>query len=390
MWCVARRLVFAVVSLATASAAFAAADALTLSTVTALPGTTARVPVHIRDVSHTSLDSGSTARIQIIQFTVSFSHPELIDGCSASKRPDCGDFTPGGVLAGHTPVVADVFKGTASLSVTYSYAQSSDPLAFQLDAAAPGDLIGFLDVKLLANAASGSKIDITIDPSSDATFLADQLLGGTITESKPQGELQLVNGAININECSGTPAGLSFTVRDSSGALCGGGQVGPCKTNDTLTFTANSGVLYTLSGCDSISWNYGDGTSNATGKHVYTQASSFTVTMTDTTLGGKSVGFPGQVVVAGSGGVCPCVAAVPAAGTTTNAVNFLAIGCDNDTFTWTFGDGGSATSVSGQTITHSYGTASTFKWTADSPRGCHRDSSIMIKSPAARRRAAGH
>jgi PKD repeat protein len=332
------------------------------------PGGTASVPVYIQDVSGTSLDVGTPARIQTIQFTANFSNATLIDGCSSSKFPDCNiTFRPAGVLATHTPITADFFKGTASLSVTYAYSQSTDPLPFHADATAPGDLIGYLDVVIVPGAANNARIDISLDSGSDSTFLADQT--GQVTETNAN-DLQLVNGFIQVHECNI----CVFTVPSS-------GFVGT-----SVTFLALS-----ICGGETFTWTFGDGSgvdtaSGVSVPHTYSGAGSYTWTAESDGGCFRS----GQINIStGTPPVCTTCNAIGPSITFVGApATFLATSCDGEKFNWSFGDVASSSSIpSGTTITHTYSVAGSYTWTTSSA-SCQKSGRVDVSSssPPSRRR----
>ncbi|HEX7828828.1 MAG TPA: hypothetical protein VF787_04200, partial [Thermoanaerobaculia bacterium] len=172
--------------------ALAASDVVTVGTVTA-SGSTVDVPISIRDVAGTSLgmDRPAGSKIQSISIRVSYSPVSAVQSVS---------FNRAGITAALSPTFESKpsTSGTRSLIVTFQ--ESSDPIPFTLNASAPGNLVARLSFTLAPGATPGSAITLTLDPS--LTQLTDD--GGTAAtkETAANGQLTLVNGAINIPELS--------------------------------------------------------------------------------------------------------------------------------------------------------------------------------------------
>jgi hypothetical protein len=63
------------------------------------PGQTAEVPVYVRDLTGSPVGKDIEKPIRYLQFTVAFSHPELIEGCTNQTFPACEvAFRTAGVL----------------------------------------------------------------------------------------------------------------------------------------------------------------------------------------------------------------------------------------------------------------------------------------------------
>ncbi len=265
--------VAAALLLAAAPTAFCADDVLSLGADVATPGEIARLPVYIRDVSGTLLDTGTATDIQEIAFSVSFTNSDFIEGCDSTPFPNCVmTFAPAGVLQSLTPEVDSISASASTLSVRYVY--TSD-IPFTLDRAAPGDLIGHIELALAAGAPSPDAILFTVNPSPDATYLR-QANAGPSTEASGSG-LSLAGGTIFIRSCTVPQAsnyaigwtGVGCTAPDSS---C---FVGPVQ----LSVVGFNGTL--LRDCDVVTWKFSDGTSasGSTTTKTFAGAGSFTVAM---------------------------------------------------------------------------------------------------------------
>jgi hypothetical protein len=90
------------------------------------------------------------------------------------------------------------FKPTTSNSISLldTFSETTDPIPFVLNAAAPGNQVAHLVFTLSSSAVPGSAISLTLDPS--LTQLTDS--GGTAStkETTTNGGLSLVNGQINV------------------------------------------------------------------------------------------------------------------------------------------------------------------------------------------------
>ena len=143
-----RKLVFALTLLA-ALPLFAASDTLTIGTLAAPRGSVAAVPVYVRDVGGSPLGMDQTAanRIQGIGFKVTYSPASAVSSAT---------FTAAGVLQGLTPLYQTVLTPPGSVGYVGSFAQSTNPVPFVLNAAAPGNLIGYLNITIPQSASPGT------------------------------------------------------------------------------------------------------------------------------------------------------------------------------------------------------------------------------------------
>jgi hypothetical protein len=215
-----RRIVFAL-NLLAALPLFAASDVLTVGTITAPNGSVAAVPVYVRDIGGTPLgmDQSAGNRIQGIGFKVTFSPASAVSAAT---------FTRAGVLQGLTPLFESVLTPPAGLGYVVSFAQSTNPVPFVLNAAAPGDLIGYLNLTIPQDAVAGTMITLTVDPTT--TALSNQ--GGTLEETGNSGALAITNGSIAVTQ---RPDSLFYVVT-------------PCRIIDTRNANGPQGGPALVSG----------------------------------------------------------------------------------------------------------------------------------------------
>jgi hypothetical protein len=174
----------------------AAQDVLTLGTGAAPGGGAAVVPVSILDHTGTPLgaDAGTGNRIQGVGFKVMFS-TDLVSSVS---------FTRAGVMASPAPLFELMLQGPGYMSYLVSFTESTSPIPFTPDAAAPGDLIGRLTVNLQPSAPIGGVVILQFDPPS--AILSNQ--AGTVRETVALGTLALVNGSVTVNTSPAAPSNL--------------------------------------------------------------------------------------------------------------------------------------------------------------------------------------
>jgi hypothetical protein len=184
-----RRTLFAaaVLSLLTIFPA-AAQDVVTVGTVNA-SSNTVDVPVYVRDAAGTPLgvDQGSGFKIQAFSIKVSYAPAAAVQSVTFSKA---------GITAGLTAAFENSQPQPGSIGWLAQFAESTSPIPFTLNGPAPGDQVAHLVFTLSASAAPGSSIALTLDPSPTQTQLSNQ--GGTVGETTGNGNLTVVNGAINI------------------------------------------------------------------------------------------------------------------------------------------------------------------------------------------------
>lgn len=169
-------------------------DVVTVGSVTAV-GALVDVPVYVRDVSGTpvGLDQPPGSKIQSFSLKVDYAPAAAITSIS---------FVRTGVTSGLTPTAEFTPSSPGSVSLIDTFQESTNPIPFTLDAAAPGNPVGHLLVQLSPSAVAGSTITVTLDPA--LTTLANQ--DGTTVETSVTSSLLLVNGSITI------PPGYVYNV----------------------------------------------------------------------------------------------------------------------------------------------------------------------------------
>ena len=209
-----------------------AADALSVASVSA-PNGTVPVPVYVRDVSGTPLgvDQGAGMRIQGVSFRATFSPAAAVSSAT---------FTRAGVLL-QTPLFESYPTVTNGVGFVGSWDETEHPLAFTLDAAAPGNLIGYVNVTLSGSATPGTVVSIVTDPA--ATLLSNQ--GGTTSESLSNGALALANGSITVTSDTCT------TFSSASASISGNAFACAAGTGGTATVSISGGGA-----SPSIQWGY--------------------------------------------------------------------------------------------------------------------------------------
>lgn len=160
----------------------AGADVLAIGHAEAPAGSIVQVPVYLRDLPRTPL-GGDGAAIQGFAFRVDY----------PAKVIAAASFVQAGVTAGRTPIFPIVRSESGHLVVLLKFLRESQPLSIRLDAPAPGDLVGYLRLRLAAGLSSGSRVDLVLDGAS--ALVNDQ---ATMAESSPRGTLALVDGAVVI------------------------------------------------------------------------------------------------------------------------------------------------------------------------------------------------
>ncbi|MDP9195015.1 MAG: hypothetical protein M3P06_25240 [Acidobacteriota bacterium] len=180
-------------------ASASAQDVLTIGSGIAQSGGTAAIPVSVADHSGTSLgvDAGTGNRIQGFAFKVLFP-TEIVTSVS---------FVRAGVAASVTPLHETALQGSGWSSCIVSFHEASNPIAFNLNAAAPGDRIGTLTVTLRGDAVAGSTASLLLDPPS--AMLSNQ--AGSVLETVAAGNLSLVNGSITVSALA-APSGVVATA----------------------------------------------------------------------------------------------------------------------------------------------------------------------------------
>lgn len=221
-----RTLALAALTLLLPSLLFAAADVVTVGTATS-NGTTVDVPVYIRDVAGTSLgvDQPAGSKIQSFSIKVDYAPASSVSSVTFSRSGITGGLSPTSEFKPTSP-------GSASLLSTFQ--ESTNPIPFTLNAAAPGNKVAHLVFTLSNSAAPGSTITLTLD--SSLTQLTDEGGSASTKETVAKGSLSLVNGAIHV-----APLALSLSSNVKV-------QVGK-TANVTVTASSNvaSATTITLS-----------------------------------------------------------------------------------------------------------------------------------------------
>jgi len=317
-----------------------------------------RVPVFIRDVSGTPLDSNGT-QIKEIGFRITFD-PAYVSGCTSNTLPACNiSFSSNGNLNGEI----DSARSGDSLTV---HVRHSEAAVFDLNATAPGNLIGYLSVSIPSAVKDGDVIDLSFDPSASATYLSDGAATDAVVESADHG-LDLIDGSVHITSTT-PPSCIAST--DKNTTLTGAGNATGCDpftlcpTSELVGFRLEP-VGRTFSGCEYIRWSFPDGT-YATGtsvEHAFATSGMYdVVAAVETPLSIFTVKFTRTVTVGSKADYCrgACSAAVPSSATKSSTVVFLGgTSCTPATYDWDFGDGFVG---SGQQALHAYSETGTFSW----------------------------
>lgn len=163
-----------------------AADRLSIAVQTADAGTTVRVPVRVQDNAGTLLDEGDGPDHEIQSFAFQVLFPAAaVDGIG---------FDAAGVTAGKTAFFSQVTPGAGNVYVLKAYDESSNPLAFTLNAVAPGDVIGELVVLLDPGLALGTAVPLQLQ-TTNAALIDDS---ATESETVANGHLLLQDGLVVI------------------------------------------------------------------------------------------------------------------------------------------------------------------------------------------------
>lgn len=224
---------FAVAALTAAGAFAQAKDVITIGTVPAT-GTTVDVPVYIRDVSTTPLgvDQPAGSKIQSFSIKVTYSPAAAIQSIS---------FARAGITAGLTPTAEFTPSTSNTVSLIETFSESTSPIPFTLNAAAPGNQVAVLHVTLSSAATPGSAITFTIDTAT--TQLANQ--GGTTKETTSD-NLSVVNGAINVPNLTLALSPSTLNVATGSNAQVTATINFTQATPTTVTLTSNSTAIATV------------------------------------------------------------------------------------------------------------------------------------------------
>ena len=162
-------------------------DTLTVGSVPlALPGTTVEVPVSVRDASGTLLggDVGGGRSIQALAVVVQVSPPSAVTSVTFQKA---------GATAGSTPLFEQAVSVGDERGTILTFSESGAPLHFNIDAPAPGDLVGKFVVAIDPQFDQGI-IDLELVESK--TALGNQT--GSLVQ-KPDERLTLNDGSIYVD-----------------------------------------------------------------------------------------------------------------------------------------------------------------------------------------------
>lgn len=172
--------------LVAAGAVASSADELAVAEVLGAAGTQAVVPVYVRDVGGTLLNEGDGADNEIQSFAFQVLFPQAF--------VDAATFVHAGVTLGRNAFFSQVTPGSGSLYVLKAFNEASDPLAFTLDAPAPGDQIGSILISIDAATPSGTAIDLQLQAFNAALIDAS----ATESETVANGQLLLRHGRIVV------------------------------------------------------------------------------------------------------------------------------------------------------------------------------------------------
>jgi uncharacterized protein YjdB len=203
----------------------AAQDVVTAGIPTA-NGSTADVPIYIRDTAGTPLgvDRPAGSRIQSYSIKVNYSPASAVSSVTISRA---------GITAGLTPAFEATPASSGAISIIDTFQESTNLIPFTSNAGLPGNEVAHLVFTLSGSAQPGTSITLTLD--SSLTQLTDE--GGTAAtkETSANGNLSLVNGTINIPalSLSLTPGARSVTVGST--------------TSFTATLSANAASDTTVS-----------------------------------------------------------------------------------------------------------------------------------------------
>jgi hypothetical protein len=208
----------------------AAQDVVTVGTVTA-NGTSADVPIYIRDTAGTPLgvDKPAGSRIQSYSIKVNYAPASAVSSVTLSRA---------GVTAGLTPAFEATPASSGAISLIDTFQESTNLIPFTSNAGLPGNEVAHLVFTLSGNAQSGTSITLTLD--SSLTQLTDEGGDGATKESSGNGNLWLVNGTINVPalSLSLTPGSRSVSVGSTTSFTATLSANAPSDTTVTLLSSA--------------------------------------------------------------------------------------------------------------------------------------------------------
>lgn len=103
-------------------------------------------------------------------------------------------FVQAGVTAGRTAFFSQVTPGADNIYVLKAFDESTDPLLFVLNAPAPGDVIGQLQIAIDPTAPTGTQIPLTLQ-AFNAALIDDS---ATESETVANGNLALRHGYVVV------------------------------------------------------------------------------------------------------------------------------------------------------------------------------------------------
>lgn len=162
-------------------------DVVTVATVNGPQFSVVDVPVSIRDRSGTplGLDQPAGMHIQAYSIKVTYAPASAVQSIT---------FTRAGITTSLTPAFESSPASAGSISLIDSFQESTNPIPFTLDGAAPGNQVAALHVSLSPTAVPGTVITLTLDPT--LTTLSNDT--GTTTETVANTTLALVSGSITV------------------------------------------------------------------------------------------------------------------------------------------------------------------------------------------------
>jgi hypothetical protein len=173
---------------ATLAAQPVASDVVTVGTAI-VSGNTADVPVYIRDVASTPLgvDQPAGSHIQSYSLRIGYAPSAPIQSIT---------FTRAGITAPLTPTFESSPSSPGTVALLGTFSESTNPIPFTLNGAAPGNLVGHLNITFTAAATPGTVVALTLDPT--LTQLTDEGGSAATKETVANGTLTLVNGAVTV------------------------------------------------------------------------------------------------------------------------------------------------------------------------------------------------
>ena len=292
--------------------------------------------------------------------------------------------------------------GTAPFSYTWSFGdgttQSADSLNPSHTYLNPGNYTATVTVTDANNLSSSGSVVVTVNDvaptvslSAPSSGVTGQAVSFTASATSPSPVVQAAGFVYNWNFGDGTTGTgaatshtytatgtytVSVTATDEDRAMGNATRVLAIVTAFTVSagsnLSTNEGTSVTFAGSASggaapytYSWNFGDGSagSGATPSHTYEDSGTYTATLSATDSSGQSGSGTAVVTVAD---VPPTVTlGGPSSGTVGSSLSFTASATDPSpadqtagfTYSWNFGDGGTATIAS---PSHTFASAGTY------------------------------